>query len=408
MKEYNFEKDSIVLFKCNAMKEIGDTIERIFNLNEDILPYDKYSRILVKPNFNNDLNALTGNSTDLRIIISVLIELKRRGYTDVTLADGPNCGINHVGIDVFSRLSIDKIAIMFDVKISNLNNDEGKYVKLVKGSAEIAKSVLESDFIINLPKLKTHVEAGITVSCKNYIGCLKGTDKRKMHNSLAVNIVGLNEIIRTNMIIVDGLIGMEGRGPGDGIPKKVGVILSGHNPFIVDFLCSKLMGIDYLGVPFLKIAINKGHITKNDQEKLNKVGKIVSFKPAHKSIPDRILLNNFFIGIRFSKVFEKFFNKGPIPSILFKLKVKQDKYVFEEKNINRLYEKENISEQEKEIIKRCLEVYCPLGLKELGSQECIKCMYCYQIASDLIDYDGLLGSFEMQMERFGKTIAEFL
>jgi len=406
-KEYILKEDRITLFRCKDMKEIEKDIENIFKENKKILPKNKNAKILIKPNFNNDLNALTGNSTDLRIIVSVLKSLKKRNYKNIIIADGPNCGINHIGINVFSRLCIDKIAKKFNVKLLNLNKDEGKTIKLVTGKAEIAKTVLNSDFIINLPKLKTHVEAGITISCKNHMGCLKGVEKRKAHDNLSENIIRLNEIIKSNLIIVDGLIGMEGRGPGDGIPKKVGVILSGHNPFLVDFLCSKLMGLNYKEIPFLKIAIKKRYISKENLLSIKKIEPITKFKSAKKTIFDKILLNNFFIGIRFSKPFHKFFNKGLIPWILFKLKVKQDKYVFEDRKIKRLFEKKNLTEEEKNKVKGYLKVYCPLGPNTLDKKDCIKCMYCYQIAPHLIDFEGSLGDFEMQIKRFGKYLKQF-
>jgi len=132
---------------------------------------------------------------------------------------------NHIGIDVFKRLGIDKIAKMFGAELINFNKDDGEKIQLVTGDAKIAKTILDSDFIIDLPVIKTHVEAGMTCACKNYMGSLIGTEKRKMHDCLEKNIVRLNEIIKTDLIIVDGIICMEGRGPGDGIPKKLGIIL---------------------------------------------------------------------------------------------------------------------------------------------------------------------------------------
>jgi uncharacterized protein (DUF362 family) len=405
-RKYLFEKDEISLFRCKDFEEIKKDIETIFVRNKKILPKNKNAKILIKPNLNNDLNALTGNSTDLRIIVSVVESLQKRGYKDITLADGPNCGVNHIGIDVFGRLCLDKIADIYKIKLKNLNKEAGREVQLATGQGKLAAICLDSDFIINIPKMKTHVEAKMTLSCKNYIGTFIGTQKRQIHNNLPANIVRIAEIIKTDLIIVDGLIGMEGRGPGDGTPKKVGVILSGHDTFLMDFLVSKLMGLDYKNIPFLKIAIQKGHISKEDIKIIEMTERIAKFKPGEKTFFDRILLNNTFINIRFSKTFEKFFNKGFVPWILFKLGVKQDKYVFEEREIKRFYEKDNISEKDKEKIKKCLATYCPRGIKKLGDSKCINCMYCYQIFPNLIKYEGNLGSFRMQMERFDKYIRE--
>lgn len=406
MRRYKFEKDEILVFQSGDMKEIEKNIEEIFQINEKILPKSKEARILMKPNFNNDLNALTGNSTDLRIIVAVLKSLKKRRYNNIVIADGPNCGIDHIGIDVFSRLCIDKIAKMFDVELKNFNYDDGEIVEIFSGKAEIAKTCLDCDFLINLPKLKTHVEAGVTLSCKNLMGCIKGVEKRKMHDSLHKNIVRLNEIIKSDLIIVDGIIGMEGRGPGDGIPKKVGVIIMGHNPYLVDLLCARLMGQNYARIGFLREAFDKGYITKKDEEIIKNAKVIASFKLGYKTLFDKILLNNFFIGIRFSPLFERFFNRGPIPWLLFKIGVKQDKYIFDDLKIGRLYEKKDLGKSGKEKLKKCLDIFCPIGEKKVGGKKCIKCMYCYQISPGLIGFDGKLGGFKMQIDRFGKFVKE--
>ncbi len=402
--KYDFEKDNLTLYKPKKMEEVEKCIEEIMERNKKTLPKNKKAKILIKPNFNNDLNGLTGNSSDLRIIISVIKSLKKRKYQNLTLADGPNCGVNHIGIDVFSRLCLKEIAKKFKIKLINLNKSEGKEIRLTTSKSIISKLCLEADFIINIPKIKTHMEAGITVSCKNYIGCFLGTDKRRMHDNLAANIIKLNEIIKTDLIIVDGLICMEGNGPGDGISKKVGIILEGHNPYTLDFLCSKLMGLNYKKIEFLKLAIKKGYISNKDEEKLKKIAPIAKFLPAKKTVFGKIFLNNFFIGIRFLKPLQKIFDKGFVPWFLFKLGIRQDIYVHEEKNIKRLYEKPNLNSKEKGEIKKCLEIYCPVKLKNPDDKKCIQCMYCYQILPELIKYEGSLGAFKMQIDRFGKYL----
>jgi len=401
---FEFEKESIKLDFPETMLEIEKVIEKIFDENKKILPKNKNAKILLKPNFNNDLNALTGNSTDFRIIVAVLKKLRKEGYKKIIIGEGCNCGINHIGIDVFKRLGIDKIAKMFGAELINFNKDKERKINLTTGSAKIAKTILEADFIIDLPVIKTHVEAGMTCACKNYMGALIGVEKRKMHDALEKNIVRLNEVIKTSLIIVDGLICMEGRGPGDGIPKKLGIILSGKNPFLMDSLVSRLIGFDFKKIGFLQEAIKQKKFSEKDIKKINEVNPLVKFKPGIRTFADKILLNNFFIGIRFSKIFEKIFNRGIIPWLLYKIGVKQDEYILEEKEILQF----NFDKKKEGKIKRVLEEYCPLSLKNPNDKNCIKCMYCYQVTPEIMFIDGKLGSFEMQMNRFNKPLLKTL
>jgi len=388
------------------MKDIENSIEAIFKSNAKIIPKNKSAKILLKPNLNNDLNALTGNSTDLRIIISVIKSLQKRKYKNITLADGPNCGVNHIGINVFKRLCLNKIAKKYKIKLLNLNDTPPKKVNLTTSDAFISTECINADFIINIPKIKTHMEAGLTVSCKNYMGCFLGTEKRKMHDNLAENIIRLNEIINTDLIIVDGLVCMEGNGPGDGIPKKLNIILSGHNPFLLDITCSKLISLNHNKIPFLNIAKQKNYITKKDIKQINKIKPIAKFIPAQKTLFGRILLNNFTINIRFWKPVQRFFDKGLVPWLLFKLGVRQDIYIHKEKNINKLFAKQNSTPLEKEKIQNCLKLYCPMNLKNPEDKKCIQCMYCHQILPNLIKINGELNAFQMQLDRFGKFVKE--
>ena len=227
METYKF-RDKVFLEKCNNAGEVFNFIDKTLDNYE--LPKNKNARIVLKPNLNNDMNALIGNSTDLRVIVGVIKALQKREYKDITIADGPNCGIDHMNIDVFKRLKIDKIAEMFNVKLVNLNKSDYNIVDLKTGKAKTGKIILENDFLINLPKVKTHIEVGMTICMKNFVGCYQALDKRNIHDSLVENIVRMNEIKKPDLNIVDGLIAMEGNGPAAGIPKKLNFV-----PLATDF-----------------------------------------------------------------------------------------------------------------------------------------------------------------------------
>src|SRR3989344_5299875 len=145
MQTYNFT-DKVYLENCNNVKEVFSFIDK--TLENYKLPKNKNAGIVLKPNCNNDMNSLIGNSTDLRFIISVIKALQKRKYKNITIAEGPNCGIDHMGIDVFKRLRLDKVAEMYGVKLINLNKSEYEIVDLVTGKAKIGKSILENDFPI--------------------------------------------------------------------------------------------------------------------------------------------------------------------------------------------------------------------------------------------------------------------
>jgi len=111
---------------------------------------------------------------------------------------------------------------------------------------QVASIVADADFLINMPKLKTHVETGMSVCLKNLMGaCVGIANKRKMHGSLAKNIIRLNEVVKPDLHIIDGLIAMEGNGPSRGRPVNYGKVIVGTNPFQLDYVCLGRGGLGY-------------------------------------------------------------------------------------------------------------------------------------------------------------------
>ncbi len=393
MEIYNF-KDKVYLEHCNNAKEVFSFIDKA--LNNYILPKNKNARIVLKPNLNNDMNALIGNSTDLRVIVSVIKALQKRKYNNITIAEGPNCGIDHMNIDVFKRLRIDKIAELFNVDLVNLNKSEYELVDLETGKAKIGKVILNNDFLINLPKIKTHIEAGITICMKNFVGCYQALDKRNIHDSLIKNIVRMNLIKKPDLNIVDGLVAMEGNGPAAGTPKKLNLILISKNSFTTDLLCTKLFGFDLDYVPYLKLAIEQGHILKEDFEYSKNIRQINTLKKAKENIFARIFLNNFFVRLRYNKLIDPLFKKGPIPEFFTILGVRQDIYDFNDDKINKLY----LEDKNKQT--KC-EEFCPLDLKTPEDKKCFNCLYCFMVDSNIKSNDNL-GFIKGQLERYDKYL----
>jgi hypothetical protein len=86
--------------------EIRAAVGALLRHFEHRLPVDRAARVVIKPNLNNDLVALTGNSVDLRVLDALLTELRARGYTDLTVADGSNVGVERRGINTLERLRV--------------------------------------------------------------------------------------------------------------------------------------------------------------------------------------------------------------------------------------------------------------------------------------------------------------
>ncbi len=121
------------------------------------------------------------------------------------------------------------------------------------------KSIVEADFVVSMPKLKTHHWAGITVSMKNLYGTLPGIKygwpKNVLHHAgIPETVVDINASLPRTLAIVDGITCMEGDGPIMGSPKEMGLVVIGGNLPAVDATCARLMKIDPAKIGYLKLA----------------------------------------------------------------------------------------------------------------------------------------------------------
>ena len=105
--------------------------------------------------------------------------------------------------------------------------------------------LLKSDFIVSMPKLKTHHWTGMTASMKNLFGTVPGAvygwPKNLLHfRGIENSILDLTATIRPHFAIV----AMEGDGPIMGRPRQTGFIAMGSDPVAVDATCARIMGLD--------------------------------------------------------------------------------------------------------------------------------------------------------------------
>ena len=208
------------------------------------------------------MNALTGNTTDLRILAAVVGFLKEAGYRQITIGEGTNSGFYRSGISVIERLKIDRLARHFGVAVKDLNYSAPVPIAFEDGvTAAVAQECVDADLFINLPKLKTHFENGMTVCLKNLMGCLVGQEnKKKTHQSLAANILHINLQVKPHLHLVDAVIAMEGLGPTRGTPLKTGMLFAGTDPLLLDLVCARFASFDYRKVRTLAEAERRGLI----------------------------------------------------------------------------------------------------------------------------------------------------
>jgi uncharacterized protein (DUF362 family)/Pyruvate/2-oxoacid:ferredoxin oxidoreductase delta subunit len=120
------------------------------------------------------------------------------------------------------------------------------------GKIEIAEDALAADVLINLPKLKTHAQMLLTLGVKNLFGCIVGLRKPEWHFRTGVDrdmfarlLVKIQTAINPAVTILDGILAMEGQGPGKGgLPRQLGVVIGSDSAIALDISVCRMLGIE--------------------------------------------------------------------------------------------------------------------------------------------------------------------
>ena len=113
----------------------------------------------------------------------------------------------------------------------------------------LPRPVLEADFLVSMPKIKTHHWTGVTLSMKNIFGVVPGArygwPKNILHrNGIQESILDLCATVPIHFVIADGIVAMEGNGPLNGTPRPLGRIVLANDSVAADATCARLMGFE--------------------------------------------------------------------------------------------------------------------------------------------------------------------
>jgi len=237
-------------------------------------------KVLLKPNFV-DLDPAGAVNTHPAVVRAAREAFLRLGARSVRVGEGPAHERDTEAIIEAFRLR-DFLPSRSDLFV-DLNLDEVQPIKLRTRASQLKqlylpRTVLEADYLVSLPKLKTHRWVGVTLSLKNMLGivpgCCYGWPKNALHwAGIIPSVLDINSTVRPDFAIVDGIVGMEGNGPLQGSPKASGVLILGDDPVAVDATGARVMGLVPERIEYLAKA---GSLLGNVQtEKIRQLGERV-------------------------------------------------------------------------------------------------------------------------------------
>ena len=250
-------RSKVVIVPCNSYdrdkvyRAVKAGVDALGGIGAFVRPQE---RILVKPNYLTAAEADRAVTTHPAVIEAVLRLLIENGFANVACGDSPARGKSEAA---HAKLGLTEVMERLGVRPANMNEEvltdfpDGMTAKRFYFTREVA----EADAIINVCKMKTHALERITGAVKNVYGFICGVRKAAGHVSwpdplvFARMLADIHRATDIRLNIMDGIVAMEGNGPGSGDPTPMNVLLFSLDPVALDATYCRLVHLEPWSVP---------------------------------------------------------------------------------------------------------------------------------------------------------------
>jgi len=212
--------------------------------------------IVIKPNLCYYYDYSTGETTDPKFVSALVDVLRKNLDSDpeifIVESDASAVRCKHA----FKMLGYERLAKEKDVTLVNLSKDKNQIVevKIVDKYLRfrIPQILRQSDLLINVPKVKYQSGVKITCALKNIYGCNAYPKKYVYHKFVHEAIVGINKLIKSDLVVVDGItvVGIETR--------KLGLVMASEDPVAIDSAASTILRINPKSIKQIVLAEKEG------------------------------------------------------------------------------------------------------------------------------------------------------
>jgi len=249
----------VAVRKCREydLHEVYALISEIYKVCDG--PEVSGKKVLLKPNILTDSDPEKAIVTNPVVVEAMIRFLQSEGAV-VFVGDSPAV---HTRTFRGEKSGIYQVCQKTGATWVDFTKDPAeKHLK--KGRIRIAAIVNKVDVIISMPKFKNHELVYFTGAIKNTLGLVPGFSKAKQHAlhgdriSFSNFLVDLTEAVLPHFFLMDGIAGMEGRGPGQGTPVQTEVLIGSTNPVALDIIASTIAGYNPMDIPTTSIAVKRG------------------------------------------------------------------------------------------------------------------------------------------------------
>ena len=221
-------------------------------------------RVLLKPNLLAARAVDRHVCTHPELVLAAAEAVLEAGAAKVLVGDSPGFGSS---LGVLRKLGLAGPLAERGIEIAAFESP----VEVVRPNTvryrrfELERAVLDVDKVINLVKVKTHAQMFMTLAVKNTFGYVVGTRKAAWHleagrevDFFATMLLDLHYLRPPVLHLADGIVMMEGNGPGSGTPRNLGLLFAGDEGSALDRAICAVLNVPAGFVPTLRMAEELG------------------------------------------------------------------------------------------------------------------------------------------------------
>ncbi|MHC4787637.1 MAG: DUF362 domain-containing protein [Planctomycetota bacterium] len=254
-------------YKLNRVRQaIKQCIQELPDIQE---MFRNAHSVLLKPNLLSSSADPERHINTHPALVQVLAEMLIFDFhCDVSIGD--SCGTLSRGSTAraLRNSGMEEVARETGAELYNVDAQPRHVVSFPQGQLfteiPLPSNLDQFDLILSVAKLKTHNLTYVTGPVKNMLGLVPGAGKKQAHlkgaraEEFATLLCDLYELVRPGAAFVDGIIGMEGRGPANGVLRHLELVAASCDPVALDSFCAQVMGFDPLRIPLLARCQRRG------------------------------------------------------------------------------------------------------------------------------------------------------
>ncbi len=283
---------SLVKRKETVLETVREAISLVGGIEKYVKPGET---VLLKPNLAYPYPPPA--TTDPEVARAVALLCMEAGASKVFIGDSSAYSKKKIlGTGTWTNADVIRetgmAAMAEEIGAQIVDFDEGEWVDVeipdgvILKKVPISKYILDVDKLINVPIIKMHLETLATLGIKNYHGIIPDHWKIQWHkDEISQKIVDLHKAVKTDLTVMDGLVGMQGLGPRLGTPVKTDLILASSDIVSIDAVTSMVMGLKYDDVEATRIASMQG-IGNGNIEQIDVLGEKVEDVCIKYDLPD--------------------------------------------------------------------------------------------------------------------------